>query len=86
MNSASVIDVKRGKDPILKNIENLDTLEGTRAFYQEVISLFATAGISENNLRALCYALSGYLSYWRLIKDVEIEEQLDEIRERLDKK
>ncbi len=75
-----------GKTPILKNINKLNTLEGTREFYQEVIELFATAGISENNLRALCYALSGYLQYWRLIKDVEIEERIDAIEERLNEK
>jgi hypothetical protein len=78
-------DIVQGqKMPVLKNLHKLNTLEGTREFFQEVIEIYTQAGISENNLRAMCYALKGYLGYWTLIKNVEIEERLDAIEERLD--
>lgn len=62
----------------------LDTLEGTHEFFAEVIQRYCEAGISERNLRALCYALNNYQSYWKLRKDLELEERLEKIEERLD--
>lgn len=71
-----------GPTPVLQDLK-LSTLEETRESYERIIQAFAESMISENNLRALVYALSGYLNYWRLQKDMEIEKRIEAIEEAL---
>lgn len=72
------------KMPILQNLQ-LTTFEGTRDFYASIIEAFNNAEISENNLRAFVYALKGYLDYWKLTKDLELEKRLEALEEMYNK-
>lgn len=74
-----------GTTPLLQNLQ-LTTLDDTRESYERIIQAYAEGLIPESNLRALVYALSGYLSYWKLLKEVELEKRLDEIEVLLNEK
>lgn len=69
-----------GKTPFLQNLQ-LSTLENTRESYERIIKGYAEGMISEANLRALVYALTGYLSYFKLLQDMDFEKRLEEIEE-----
>ncbi len=67
---------------ILQDLQ-FDTLENTRKSYARILEAYARSEISERNLRAFTYALSGYLSYWKLEKDIDIERRIEEIEAQL---
>lgn len=62
---------------------NLDTLDDTTESYARVIKAYNEGRISENKGRALTYMFSGYLNYWKMKKDLQIEARLDEIEDLL---
>lgn len=61
----------------------LNTLENTRKSYARILRAYNKDELSENKFRNLCYGLSGYLSYFKLIKDLDIEKDIKEIKETL---
>lgn len=61
----------------------LNTLENSRKTFARLIRLYNADQISTEKFRTLCYAMSHYLSYWRLEKDIEIERRLDLIEDKL---
>ena len=63
----------------------LDTLENSRKTFARIIEHYAAGEISENQSRAFCYLLGGFLSYWKLEKDLEIEQRIEELEARLPK-
>lgn len=74
------IDLQGGKTPLFQNIK-IDTLEGAKAFYAEVIEYYAQNVINESNMRALIYALSNYLPYLKFEKDMELEARIKVLEE-----
>lgn len=74
-----------GSIALLQNLQ-FDSLENTRQSYAEILEAYARNEISERNLRAFTYALSGYLNYWKLEKDIEIEERIEELEKTMGKK
>lgn len=75
----------RGKKATFEALD-LDTLEDSRKSFARVIKAYGAGEISENMGRALTYMLSNYLNYWKLEKDLEIEERLDRIEEKIEGK
>jgi hypothetical protein len=65
------------------NTLNLETLEDSRESFAFIINKYAAGEISEKQGRAFTYMLANYLKYWQVIKDVQIEERLDLIEERI---
>jgi len=63
----------------------LDTLENTRKTFAKIIEEYGTGGISENMGRALTYMLAQYLNYWKLEKELDIEERLEAVEELYEK-
>ena len=74
------------KIALFQNVQRrLSTLEGSRAFYAEVIDAYSTGLIPERDLRALVYALSSFLSYHRAEADVRFEERLEALERAVEK-
>ena len=74
-----------GPSPIFNNLyTRLQTLQGAKAVYCEVIDSYAKSEINESNARTLGYLLAGLLAYFRHEADVRIEERLDAIEQALE--
>ena len=60
---------------------DLSTLVATRETYGRIIEAYAEGTASENKAKSLAYLLNGFIAYWRLEKDIQIEERLNKIEE-----
>jgi hypothetical protein len=80
--SNKVSNIEGGERPLFQNLQ-LDTLQGAKKLYAEVVEAYAHNIISEANMRALVYALSNYLPYLKFEADLEIEERLNNLEELL---
>ena len=63
---------------------DLSTPESSRETFARVIEEYAAGEISESQSRTMSYLLSNYLSYWKFLKDIEIEERLEAIEQALE--
>ena len=63
-----------------KNV-NLSDLAGSMDFFQETVIAYIHNEISERNLRAIVYAMRGYLDYLKHADDLRIEERIQAIEE-----
>jgi hypothetical protein len=67
------------KSAYLQNV-NLETLDDTMEFYRQVIQGFTEGhAVSENDLRALVYALRGYLDFLKHKSDLDLENRVEEL-------
>lgn len=74
---------KRAKLAYLKNV-NLTTLAGTMDFYRQIMTGFIDGhAVPEGDMRALVYALRGYLDYLKHEADLRIEERIAALEEKL---
>lgn len=73
-----------GKTALLKDVD-ISTLDGAKRLYNDVVRLYAENVISERNMRALVYALSNYLPFLRFEKDLELQAEIDSIKETLER-
>ena len=64
----------------------LNSLENSRRSFARIIRMYARGEIDRNVYRDLCYGLTGFLSYWKLEKDCQIEDRLDAIEKAIDQK
>ena len=64
-------------------IIQLDTLENSRKTFARIIEHYAAGEISENQSRAFCYMLGGFLSYWKLEADLSIQQDIEQIKAQL---
>lgn len=62
---------------------DLSSPDSSRETFAEAITLYTTGKISENQARTIAYLMQHYLSYWRFIKDLDIEQRLEAIEESL---
>ena len=67
--------VELKKNSVFQNIQ-LDDLDGAMEFFQDCMILYVNNDLSERSLRALTYALRGYLDYLRHRDDLAIEDRL----------
>jgi len=73
------------KSAYLQNV-NLTDIDGTMDFYRQVIEGFINGhAVSESDMRAIVYALRGYLDYLKHKDDLRIEERLEAIEELYEK-
>lgn len=70
----------RGKKPTFKDID-VYTLESTRASFGRVIQAYGKGEVSESMARTLAYLFTNYLGYWKLEKELQIEERLEKMQE-----
>jgi hypothetical protein len=61
----------------------LNTLENTRKTLSRIIRKYNAGEIEDVKFRNLVYAFSHLLGYWRTEKDLEIEERLTKLEEKL---
>jgi len=61
----------------------LNTLENTRASFGRVLREYAAGRIEDQYARTLGYLFAQYLSYWKLEKDIKIEERIDALEEQV---
>lgn len=72
---------RKEKSAYLQNV-NLTDLDGTMDFYRQVIEGFINGhAVSESDMRALVYALRGYLDYLKHKDDLRLEERIEELEE-----
>lgn len=62
----------------------LNTLENCRRSYARIIREYEAGHIEDARARTLGYLMTGLLSYWKLEKDLEIEERLERIERSLE--
>lgn len=72
-----------GKKSTFEGID-LSTPEASRETFARVITEYAAGEISESQSRTMSYLLSNYLSYWKFLKDCELEERLEAIEQALE--
>ena len=61
-----------------KNV-NLADLPGAMKFFEDVILGYVANELSERNLRALVYAMRGYLDFLKHADDLRIEQRIAEL-------
>ena len=64
----------------------LNTPESTRKTFARAIREYYAGKMPERTFRTLVYGLSNYLSYWKLLKDIEIENRIEAIEKQLENK
>jgi len=74
----------RGNKATFNGTLRLNNLENTRKSYARIIKCYAKGDMSENMGRALSYMLTGYLSYFKLIKDLQIEDRIEKLENTLE--
>ena len=73
--------------PVLQNLhERLQTLDGAMDVYSEVIDRYAKAEIGQNDARTLGYLLAGLLNYFKFRADMDIEQRIEALEQRLERK
>mgnify|MGYP007123703269 CR=1 FL=1 len=63
----------------------LNTLENSRKSFARIIRLYARGELDRVLFRDLTYGFTGYLAYWKLEKDIEIESRLDAIEQAIER-
>ena len=63
----------------------LNTLENSRKSFARIIRMYSRGEIGRILFRDLAYGFTGFLSYWRLEKDTEIEARLEAIEAALER-
>jgi hypothetical protein len=65
-------------------VMRLNTIENSRRTLASIIREFHKGKIDETTFRALVYGMSKLLEYFRIEKELQIEERLDAIEDRLE--
>ena len=76
----------RGNKATFKGLVKLDTLEDAKESYAKIIKAYLKGNISENMGRAASYLLTGYLGYFKVLKDIQIEDRIEAIEQALEAK
>ena len=74
------VTIPRGTIPRLR----LNSLENTRKSYARILRMYARGELLPAFFRNLVYGMTGFLSYWKLEADLEIEKRLEAIERRLE--
>jgi len=62
----------------------LNTLENARKTYARFLRAYAAGIIPSGYFRDIVYGFSGFLQYWKLEKDIEIEERIEALEAKID--
>lgn len=72
-----------GPSPLFQNLD-IKTLEGAKQLYADVVRHYAEGTINESNARTLVYLLSNFLPFLKFEKDMQIDQEIERIKERLE--
>ena len=61
----------------------LNSLENTRKSFCRILREYEAGRLEDGKARTLGYLLNGILQYWRLERDIRIEEEIETIKEEL---
>lgn len=62
----------------------LNNLPNTRRSFARVIREYVDGKIDEGEARTLGYLFSKFLEYWKVEKDLELEQRLEELENKLE--